>query len=273
MGNVFISVNDITHTDYKWIDARFSMKNAESGKEQYKASHVVGAVHWDLVDHLSDSTKNEGRNPMPEKKALIELFQTSGLALEDDIIVYDNGGSPFAARAWWILQYAGFKSARISYEGFEAIEKAGIPVTSEVSQLTKTTVQPNWNEAIYAARPYVEGIVAGKNESLLLDARAANRYRGEVEPLDSVAGRIPGALNYDWEQLVSDGAFLFNEETKNQLDQIATSAKEVTVYCGSGVSATPVYAMLAHYGHENIRLYVGSYSDWISVEGAEVEKG
>lgn len=273
MDNVFISVNDIKHDDYKWIDARFSMKSAKIGKEQYAKSHVVGAVHWDLNDHLSDSTKNEGRNPMPEKEALIELFQSSGLELEDDIIVYDNGGSPFATRAWYFLQFAGFKSARIAREGFAEIEKAGVPVTSEVPRPTRTTVQPVWNEAIYAARPYVEGVVSGKNESLLLDARAAKRFRGEVEPLDSVAGRIPGASNYDWEQLVQDGAFRFDEPIKNQLEQIAQSAKEVTVYCGSGVSATPIYAMLAHYGHDNIRLYVGSYSDWISVEGAKVEKG
>lgn len=273
MGNVFISVNNIKHEDYQWIDARFSMKSAELGKEQYATRHVVGAVHWDLNDHLSDSTKNEGRNPVPEKEALTELFQTSGLSLKDDIIVYDNGGSPFATRAWWFLQYAGFKGARILQEGFAAIEKAGVPVTSEVPQPARTTVEPVWNEAIFAARPYVEGIVSGKNESLLLDARAAKRFRGEVEPLDPIAGRIPSASNYDWEQLVQDGAFRFDDTTRDQLEQIAQSAKEVTVYCGSGVSATPIYAMLAHYGHENIRLYVGSYSDWISVEGAEVEKG
>ncbi|MBO1911254.1 sulfurtransferase, partial [Microvirga sp. 3-52] len=118
-----------------------------------------------------------------------------------------------------------------------------------------------------------EKTVAGETANQLIDARAPNRYRGDVEPLDRVAGHIPGALNFDWEQLKQDGKFRFDESIQEKISNLANSNQQVTVYCGSGVTASPLFAMLSHYGHENIRLYVGSYSDWVSKEDAKVEKG
>lgn len=271
MKKVFLSLKDIDYGAYKWIDARFSLKDAELGKQKYQESHVENAVHWDLNDDLSDLSKQDGRQPMPDKEALIELFQSSGLLIDDAIIVYDDGGSPFATRAWWFLQFAGFKNAFILLEGFEEIKQAGIPVTAENPQVNRTMVKPTWNEAIYASRGFVEQTVAGEIENTLIDARAANRYRGEIEPLDRVAGHIPGALNFDWEQLKKDGQYSFDGIIKSKLAEIADAAQELTVYCGSGVTASPLYAMLAHYGYDNIRLYVGSYSDWLSKEDAPVE--
>jgi len=248
------------------------LNDPTAGMRNFLESHVTGAIHWDLNEDLSDLAKQDGRHPMPEKKSLMELFQSSGLELDDAIVIYDGGGSPFATRAWWLLQYAGFKNVHILLEGFETLKEVGIPVTSEVSRPERTSVTPAWNEEIYASRDYVQDIVSGKTESTLLDAREAKRYRGEIEPLDKVAGRIPGALNFDWAQLIQNGTFQLNESLKAQLSGVVDASKEVTVYCGSGVTAAPVYAMLSHYGYENVRLYVGSYSDWISKEGTEVEK-
>lgn len=273
MKKVFVSLKDIDPENYKWIDARFSLKDAELGKEKYQESHVVNAVHWDLNDDLSDLRKSGGRQPMPDKETLVELFQSTGLSIDDSIIVYDNGGSPFATRAWWFLQYAGFKNAFILLEGFDDIKQAGIAVSTTIPQPKRSSVQPRWNESIYASRDFVEEIVSGEIESTLIDARAANRYRGEIEPLDRIAGHIPGALNFDWEQLKKDGQYHFDEAIQNKLAEIADSTKEITVYCGSGVTASPLYAMLAHYGYDNMRLYVGSYSDWVSKENAQVEQG
>ncbi|MHA6259679.1 sulfurtransferase [Sporosarcina sp. CAU 1771] len=272
MNKVFVSVNDITPNDYKWIDTRFSLQNVDLGLKKYEEAHVSGATYWHLERDLSDMQKKNGRHPMPDKDSLIELFQKSGLSLADNIIVYDDGGSPFAARAWWILQYAGFTNSYIALEGFEAIKNAGIPVDSEVSNSERTSVSPVWDEAIYVDRSFVEKTVANETSSLLLDARAAERYRGEVEPLDPIAGRIPGALNFDWEQLKEDGQFIMGEAFQEKLGETVDPSQEITVYCGSGVTAAPLYAMLAHYGYSNLHLYVGSYSDWISEEGAIVEK-
>lgn len=273
MVKAFISLEEIEDNSYKWIDARFSLQDVTEGKRKYAQAHVKNAVHWDLNEDLSNLHAKGGRHPLPEKKELIALFERSGLELDDAIIVYDDGGSPFATRAWWILQYAGFKNAFVLLEGFEQLKAAGIPVDDKQPDIERTSVIPNWDETIFASRQYIEETVAGERANTLIDARAANRYRGEVEPLDRIAGHIPGAFNFDWEQLKKDGQYQLDQQLHEQLAELVNDKKEVTVYCGSGVTATPLYAMLKHFGVENVRLYVGSYSDWVSDESAHVEKG
>lgn len=272
MTNVFISVKDVDFATTKWIDTRFSLQNVQEGQRKYEQSHVTGAVYWDLENDMSDMTKTAGRHPMPEKTALTALFRASGLSLSDHIVIYDDGGSPFAARAWWLLQYAGFTDAVIALEGFETITQAGIPVDDRLPEPVATLVSPEWDEGIYATRQFVVKTVAGETSSVLLDARSSERYRGEMEPIDPIAGRIPGALNFDWEQLKKDGIYNLDEAIKANLSQVVDPEEQVTVYCGSGVTASPLYAMLKHNGFVNVRLYVGSYSDWISQEDTKVEK-
>ncbi|KXH81970.1 sulfurtransferase [Sporosarcina sp. HYO08] len=273
MANVFISVKDVNLKDIKWIDARFSLQDPAAGKRKFAEEHIAGAVHWDLEEDLSDMTKSSGRHPMPDKSALTALFQKSGLNLADKIVVYDDGGSPFAARAWWLLKYAGFKNAFIALEGFEEIVKEGIAVSKEMSNPVQTDMTPVWDETIYADRQLVKDIVLGEREGKLLDARSAERYMGKVEPIDPIAGRIPGALNLDWEQLKEQGKFCLNADVSSKLSEVANPGEPITVYCGSGVTAAPLYAMLAEHGYDNIRLYVGSYSDWISTVEMMVERG
>lgn len=273
MAAVFKSVKEIDYGKTTWIDTRFNLQDVQEGKRNYAKSHVSGAIYWDLEEALSDMTKQEGRHPLPDKEKLTELFRKSGLNLNDNIIVYDDGGSPFAARAWWLLQYAGFKQSFIALEGFEALKEASVPVDDWVPKPVPSAVTPQWDETIYASRQYVEQTVEGQTASHLLDARSAERYRGEQEPIDPIAGRIPGALNFDWEQLKREDAYRLDDVVRSELNQVVTSDEEVTVYCGSGVTAAPLYAMLKHHGYDKVRLYVGSYSDWISMEGAEVERG
>ena len=273
MANVFVSITDIDYAKYKWVDTRFSLQDRDEGRRKYTESHVTGAIYWDLERDLSNMTESAGRHPMPEKTALTKLFRTSGLKMDDQIIVYDDGGNPFAARAWWLLQYAGFKNSFIALEGFAAMKEAGFPIDNRVPEPLSTSVSPDWDETIYAPRQFVEEIVVGGTASILLDARSAERYRGEKEPIDPIAGRIPGALNFDWEQLKKEGIFKLDGIVKERLYTVVNPAEEVTVYCGSGVTAAPLYASLKHSGYENVRLYVGSYSDWISIEDAEIEIG
>lgn len=273
MPDVFVSVKDLTNEKVKWIDTRFSLQSTDEGREKYDRSHVNGAIYWDLEKDMSTMNKTTGRHPMPDKKDLESLFRKSGLELDDTIIVYDDGGSPFAARAWWILQYAGFTKSVIALEGFEVIKELNISVDDKQVTPTPTQTAPDWNEAIFADREFVKSVVKGKVEGKLLDARSATRYLGEQEPIDPIAGRIPGALNFDWEQLKTDGIYHVNDAGKEQLNTVVKTSDAVTVYCGSGVTAAPLYAMLAHHGYTKIRLYVGSYSDWISDETTEIEKG
>lgn len=273
MANVFVSVDDVNTKQAKWIDARFSLQDNGEGRRLFEAGHIADAVHWDLEKDLSDMSKKNGRHPMPDQASLEELFRRSGLELDDLILVYDQGGSPFAPRAWWFLHYAGFQNAFILLEGFEELQSKGLPVNALQPNPSRTEVQPMWNEELYASRDFIEQTVAGETGSRLLDARAAARYRGEVEPLDPIAGRIPGALNFDWELLKQEGRYYVDTSLRKQLATVVEPMQEVTVYCGSGVTAAPLYAMLKHVDYPNVRLYVGSYSDWISKEDAPVERG
>lgn len=270
--DVFKSIEEIDYGKVKWVDTRFSLNDREEGKRKFAKGHVAGAVYWDLEEDLSDMTKKAGRHPLPDKEKLTALFRKSGLSLNDDIIVYDDGGSPFAARAWWLLRYAGFQNAFIAIEGFEQLKASGVPISTENEIIPPTEVVPVWNETIHAPRSFIEETVAGKTGAILLDARSAERYRGVVEPIDRVAGHIPGALNFDWEQLKLNGSFNLGSEVKDQLEKTVSKNEDIAVYCGSGVTAAPLYALLKHNGYEHVKLYVGSFSEWISKADAPVEK-
>jgi len=267
MVNVFISIKDLDVNNTIWIDARYNLQNAEEGRNLYNQEHFKGAVYWDLEKDLSDMTKDEGRHPMPDKDQLQALFERSGLHYDTDktIAVYDQGASPFATRAWWMLQYGGFKNAKIVKEGYSAIKEAGIAVQSGEQSVTKTALKPRWQDDLYVNRTGVKEIVDGKVKKVLLDARAEARYLGEIEPLDKVAGHIPGARNFDWEQLKSDGVLTTNQKLRDVVRQ----NEQIVVYCGSGVTASPLFAILKEDGYSNVQLYTGSYSDWITAYAPE----
>lgn len=265
MGKVFVAASDVKSG--RFIDTRFNLQDRNWGKQAFQEGHIQGAVYWDLEKDLSDMTKHEGRHPMPSKEQLQQLFEQSALSYEDVIYIYDQGGAPFAARAFWMLKYANFPNVYIVNGGFEALKQADIPVTANEPQYEPTNLILEWNESIYSSRADVKNIVDGNQKSILLDARAAARYRGEMEPLDKVAGHIPTAKNFDWEQL-KQGAEL---HPTDQLLAKFDKDEDIIVYCGSGVTASPLYAILADSGYENLKLYVGSYSDWITQY--EVETG
>ncbi|MBB4823722.1 thiosulfate/3-mercaptopyruvate sulfurtransferase [Sporosarcina luteola] len=271
MAEVFVTGESVHGQHVKWIDTRFSLQDIQKGRKDFEAGHISGAIYWDLEGDLSDLTKPSGRHPLPDRKDLTELFRRSGLMLDDHIIVYDDGGSPFAARAWWILQYAGFTKAFICLDGFAALAGAGFSVDQESPMPNRTDVEPKWQEDIFASKDFVKATVAGQTAYTLLDARSAARYRGEMEPIDPVAGHIPGALNFDWEKLKHKGTFNMQSDAKDQLTAVAGADQPVIAYCGSGVTAAPLYAMLKHNGYQDVRLYVGSYSDWITTETVDKE--
>ncbi|MBT2582086.1 rhodanese-like domain-containing protein [Planococcus sp. ISL-109] len=262
-----VFIETIDTENYRWIDARFDLKDPNWGSECFSKEHIRGAVHWDLEQHLSDMSSANGRHPMPGKEQLTELFQRAGLELTDSIVVYDQGGSPYAARAWWLLHYAGFKQVYISRIGFDALKQQGIALSTEPDVYPRTEIQPQFNDQLLAERQDVKHIVDGKDLGVLLDARSAERYAGTNEPIDAVAGRIPGARNYDWAQLVRGGSFRTDVSFGTLLDP----KEPAVVYCGSGVTAAALYAALADKQYANIKLYVGSYSDWITDEDNVVE--
>ncbi|WP_223632718.1 sulfurtransferase [Planococcus sp. 4-30] len=256
--SVFIETIDTEN--HKWIDARFDLKDPSAGHKMYKEEHVAGAVFWDLEKDLSDMSSNEGRHPMPSHEQLTELIRSSGLNKNDSIVIYDQGGSPFAARAWWLLKYAGFEEVHISQKGFHELKEQGIAVSAEVPNPQRIDYEPDFNSEIFADQAYVKNVISGDELGVLVDARSAVRYAGLEEPIDPVAGRIPGARNLDWAQFVSQGEFQLNED----ISHIVQKHEPAVVYCGSGVTAAALYAILAEKGYDQLRLYMGSFSDWIT---------
>lgn len=266
MGKLIVEANEVKK-DGRFIDTRFNLQDKSWGQKVYDESHIEGAIYWGLESELSNMSGTEGRHPMPSKEQLQQLFETAGLTLEDNIYIYDQGAAPFAARAWWMLKYANFPNVFIVNGGINALIEEGFTVTSEIKMFPKSSLHLDWNEKIYANRQDVKQIVDGNDKATLLDARASVRYKGELETNDVKAGHIPTAKNFDWEQLKDNNKLTATKQLLEQFDK----NDDIVVYCGSGVTASPLYAVLADAGYDNIRLYVGSFSDWITQY--EVETG
>ena len=259
--SIFIEAKHIVKdVPYKLIDTRFSLFDVNEGLQMYETAHIEGAIYWDLNKDLSDMASTEGRHPLSSKEQLTALFERSGLALDDVIFIYDQGGAPYASRAWFMLTYAGFTNVKIVNGGYQALLDAGFLESNEVPTVSKSVLNLKFNDLLVATKEQVRQVTVGERNGVLLDARSYERYIGEVEPLDPIAGHIPTAQNFNWEQLVRDGRF---ERSEELLDTFEKDAAYI-VYCGSGVSATPLFVTMYNEGYEDIQLYVGSYSDWIT---------
>ena len=270
MVKVFIELGEILENSPRFIDTRFDLGEKGAGREMYNKGHIEGAVYWDLEDDLSDMGSQDGRHPMISKEQMTRLVQQAGLKLDDYIVIYDQGATPFALRAYFLLEWAGFKHIYVSRSGYEEL-KGKLPVSNMESVLPHTSTIPEWNNDKLLTMAEVRKVVAQEKEGQLIDARSNVRYKGESEPIDSIAGHIPSAINFDWEQLKKNGKFLEQKELKEKLSQLASIDKPVIAYCGSGVTAAPLYGCLKEAGYENVQLYVGSYSDWIRENEVEID--
>ena len=266
MTTVFVKASEIQTPAY-FLDARFNLADSQAGKQAFVAGHIEGARHIDIEDHLSDMSSDAGRHPMPTKAQLTTTFRQLGLTYDQPIYIYDNGGEPFAARAYFMLQYGGFTNSYIVQDGYEGLQRAGFAVTVDV-ETTTSDVDVQFNDDVYVDRAAVKEVARGKINKVLLDARSNVRYRGEEEPIDAVAGHIPRARNYDWEQLITAGMLAPNET----LASTVSKDEDIIVYCGSGVTASPLYAVLKEAGYPNVQVYTGSFSDWLQYEPVVQER-
>jgi len=262
MTNVFINWEDIQPEKVRFIDTRFDLANKTAGRIMYKEGRLEGAIYWDLEQDLSDMTSQKGRHPMISKEKMTQLCRHAGLQLDDAIVIYDQGASPFALRAYFLLEWAGFMNVHVLREGYEAV-KGLFRISKEELVIPASDIVPDWKDAIYLDVEDVKQVVAGESKGQLVDARAAFRFKGESEPIDPVAGHIPTAINFDWEQLKEDAKFLEKDLLAEKLQHVTDKNKPVIAYCGSGVTAAPLYAGLKEAGYTDVKLYVGSYSDWI----------
>ncbi|GAA4710304.1 sulfurtransferase [Brevibacillus fulvus] len=257
-------------TDLVVIDCRFQMGKPDQGIADYVQAHIPGALYFHLEQDLSAAkAAHGGRHPLPDQAALTRLFSQAGIDERVTVVVYDGQDLSMAARLWWLLRYMGHDKAAVLDGGFAAWQREGRPVTQEV-----TTPAPR----VFTAKPQtwmlatVKDVQERQPETALLDSRAGERYRGEVETLDVKAGHIPGAVNYFYkDNLRENGTMRPLAELQERFASLAD--RPLIVYCGSGITACVNLLALHQIGRTDARLYAGSWSDWISYEQNPIATG
>lgn len=260
------------------LDCRFALDNPAYGQQQYQAGHIPGAQFADLEQHLSAPVIKgvTGRHPLPEPESLAELLRQWGLNQDSRVVVYDDGNGAFAARAWWLLAWLGKDTdVWLLDGGFSAWQQANLPISSQAPQAKPSAFKAALNPALTID---AKALAARLNEPNLnlLDARALARFKGEVEPLDPVAGHIPGAVCAAFtDNLASTGHFLTPEALKQRFAPLLKDPSHATIvaYCGSGVTACHTIFALSLAGLENVQLYAGSWSEWITDPSRPVARG
>jgi len=257
------------------VDTRHDLINPTMGRDAYAAGHIPGAIYLSIDEDLSGmKTGGNGRHPLPEAEAFAVTLGAKGISNQSLVVVYDQGSAMFVGRLWWMLRWVGHNSVFVLDGGIAQWQKEGRAVATAVTTRSATTFTAS-------AREHMRLTVAQTLTALtdptqrILDARAAERYRGEVEPVDPVAGHIPGAFNRAFASNLRDGLFKPADELKREFDTIlAGRAPEQLIHqCGSGVSALANMIAMEHAGLNGSRLYAGSWSEWCSDASRPVATG
>jgi thiosulfate/3-mercaptopyruvate sulfurtransferase len=272
------------------FDCSFELANPAAGEEAYRASHIPGAVYAHLDTDLSDEgvvepdgTKHPhpdaasgGRHPLPSREKFSMWLSRVGFANDMQAVVYDRNNGFYCGRLWWMLKWAGHDAVAVLDGGLQAWQAAGGEVTDRE--------EPAHFQSNFELGPELRRLVTtrdvaahlGKKDQTVVDARAPQRYRGEVEPLDPVAGHIPGALNRpSTENIGPDGRYKPPAQLRAEFEKVLAGRDPATVvhHCGSGVSAVPNVIAMELAGFGPTALYAGSWSEWCSDPARPVAKG
>lgn len=266
--------------DPNWVvvDCRHDLMNLAAGREGYAIGHLPGAVFADMETELSGEKRGpdgvfRGRHPLPEKEALAETLRRWGVNDDTQVVAYDAHGGMFAARLWWLLRWVGHEAAAVLDGGMAAWQSLGQPLTAEV---------PSKARGSFTVRaPFVPTVTVSevldnidKGERTVIDARAADRFRGENETIDPVGGHIPGAKNrFFKDNLNPDGRFKAAEQLREDFAALIGDPSKAIMQCGSGVTACHNLLALEVAGLPGAALYPGSWSEWVGDPSRPVAKG
>lgn len=238
----------LDHPRVRIVDCRFALDDAAAGSRRYRESHIAGAARLDLDRDLSGPPGAAGRHPLPDAEELADAVRRAGISHDSLVVAYDEQMTGGAARLWWLLRHHGHQAVGVLDGGFGAWRGPTRAGPEDIEEGTFTARSAGGG--IVTRQEILRGL--GEGDRVLVDARAPDRFRGEVEPIDPVAGHIPGALN-----LPHAAAF-------PAPDDLVAADQEVVAYCGSGVTACVVLLALADAGREDAKLYPGSWSEWVA---------
>ena len=260
------------------VDARAVLADPAAGRVAWAASHLPGAVHADLDRDLSDhAVAGQGRHPLPSAGDFARRLGEWGIGPQHHVVVYDPGdGSMAAARFWWLLRLLGHRQVAVLDGGLAAWRTARLPETAAVEPPPALPPYPvaDFDRSRIATAAEVESRL-GQAPGWLLDARGGERFRGEVEPIDPVAGHIPGALNRPYTRNMEAGRLRPADVLRAELQPLlrGTDPSQVVLSCGSGVTACHLLLAMEHAGLAGARVYAGSWSGWIADPARPVATG
>ena len=264
---------------WRIFDCRFDLADPARGAAAYAQGHVPGAFYAHLDRDLSSPiTPHSGRHPLPEPTALCDWLGRHGVGRETWVVAYDDSGGSMAVRLWWLLRWLGHRAVTLLDGGWPAWERAGLPVETHppaAAAAARFDGTPDWDQVVSSAQ-IERQLAGGATDLLLMDARTAVRFRGEAEPIDPIAGHIPGAINLPLQDnLDPDGRF----KSPAALRGLYLPAlhghrpQDVAAMCGSGVTACHNLLAMELAGLPGGRLYAGSWSEWIRDPARPVARG
>ncbi|MEP5766346.1 MAG: sulfurtransferase [Halieaceae bacterium] len=249
--------------DVTVVDCRFSLLDPDAGQQAYTEGHIPGAHYLHLNRDLSGPlAEHGGRHPLPEPALFTARLAALGISRDTAVVAYDDSGFAFAARLWWMMRALGFTNVQLLDGGLAAWKKLSAALSTEEPD---ALVVEAHDAVEYAGCVNIDGLREAQAEgAVLIDSREEKRYLGIEEPIDPVAGHIPGAVNYPWQEVSDEqGKALPAAAQSARLAGLETD-RELLVYCGSGVTACVNLLALQLAGRDDARLYAGSWSDWCS---------
>ena len=259
------------------VDCRFELMDPDKGYELYRQAHISGAVFTDLdKDLAAPVTAESGRHPLPDVETFSRMLRDHGISGGSQVVAYDHGNGATAGRLWWMLRWLGHERVAVLNGGFAAWRAAGGSVDAEIPAYPRGDFTARPDAAMVATTEEILAAIESGEGLILVDARDERRFRGEAEPIDTVAGRIPGSVNMPFQLNLDDsGLWRSTEEIAALWESVerAGSNERPVAMCGSGVTACHLILAAKRIGKPLPRLYVGSWSAWISDPARPIETG
>ena len=258
-------LQNINKPNWVIIDCRFALGDSNAGRKAYQSGHIPNASYAHLNEDLSSQIipKKTGRHPLPDINTFVDQLGKWGIHSGVQVIVYDDKGGAIAARLWWLLNWLGHSNVAVLNGGWQMWIKKNHPISKQAPKITPKSFSPTLQAQLTISKKEI-AIQTEDSPSVIVDSRAHERYLGRMEPIDPIAGHIPGAISLPFaDNLDTNGQFLSKELLQKRFSAISKLPKPPVFYCGSGVTACHNILAYKHAGYGDAILYPGSWSEWI----------